>query len=96
LDSPYLKPIEQVGAESASGHLSIEIPIRRREDADVDFFNPAAHWPDLTLFDCSKQLGLDVEWEFANFIKKQRATMGLTEETATFSNVGPRILDGTK
>ena len=68
--------VEEVGAKRAAVDLGREIAVRRGDDADVGGDDlRRAETADLAGLDGAQELGLDVEWELADLVAEERATV---------------------
>ena len=72
----------QVFAKSAFSDKLLEVPVRRRDDADIHRnFPRAAHPPDFPVFDRGQHLGLHRRGEAGQFIQKQGPSVGRFEQS---------------
>ena len=77
------EPIEQVLAERARGDQLIELPIRRRDDADADADRLlAADALELAVLQDAQQLGLRRLVQVADLVEEDRAAVGQLEAAA--------------
>jgi len=71
---------KQILAEGAFAHSVSEIPVRGRNDADIDRHRPrAATRIDHALLDGAQQFGLQAHIHFGDFIQQQGAAGGFLE-----------------
>ena len=69
----YREPIKQIFSKTAGVHLSFELPIRRRDHADVDAPGVVfAHPPDLALRERAEELRLHLERQLADLVEEHR------------------------
>ena len=68
--------IEQVGAERSIVYHRIEIAVRRRDDANVDFdFAHAADAEEGARLDCAQKLCLQIRRQLSHFVQEQRSAV---------------------
>src|SRR6185436_8644619 len=76
--------IEEVLTKIAALYGSRQMPIRRRDDPDIDRRRAIRPYrPYLSLLDRAQKLRLGIEWQFADLIQKERPAVGFGEETLT-------------
>jgi len=77
IDGDDVEPVEQVLAELALGDPVLQICVGCGDDPNVNTQRARfADREDLALLEKSQQLGLDVDWQVADFIEEQRAADG--------------------
>ena len=71
LDRKHVQPVVEVLPELAFPDQLFQVPIRRRDDADIDLDRLLAPQPlDLLLLQDAQQLGLDLGRQLADFIQE--------------------------
>ena len=90
LDGHHVEAVVKVLTEAAGGHFPLQIAIGGSNDADVDgqavvaadrHYDPFLHH--------AEQLGLEFQFQFADFVEEDRAAFGRTE-TAHCRRSSPR------
>src|SRR5262249_19881910 len=80
-NAEHVEAIEQVETESTRGRLRTKLPIRRRDDADVDAARGVlSDSPQFAFLDDAQHLRLRARRELANFVEKQRPRVGFFED----------------
>ena len=95
-DGYDVQAVVQIAAESASVYLTIEVAIRRSNDANIDLhrLTPADTF-ELSFLKHSEQLGLHRRRHLTDLIKEQRAAIGELEAplaTAASAREGARLM----
>ena len=79
-------------ARKRPAHFVVQIPVRRRDDADVDLHRlVASERLELLLLEHAQRLDLGLERQFADLVQEQRASVGkLDAPDAPFERSGER------
>src|SRR5678815_4754314 len=73
---------KQVTPEAARFDFRIEIPMRRRDEPDIDLdLRDATHPTEPSPFEHLEELGLDRRFHLSDLVQKQRAAVGHLEQT---------------
>ncbi len=84
-DREHVEPVKQILAKLPALHLLDQILIGGRDQPDIDAHRPLrADRVDLALLQRAQQLDLQIERQFADFVEKQRAAIGLDEFSDVF------------
>src|SRR5580700_3179053 len=76
----HIQAIVQVHPESSFRCHVLKMLIRRRDDPRIDSSGMRASEPfELLLLDRAEELGLQFDWQIADFVEKQRAAVGRLE-----------------
>src|SRR5579862_2552280 len=75
-----IQPIEEVAAKLLLCHAAFQVPVRRGDQAQVDFYGPRAAQPlKLVVLQNTEKLRLQFQRDLSNFVKEQRPTIGQLE-----------------
>ena len=82
VDSNHAEAVVQVLSKPALRHTLLQVGVGGREDPDVDPLGPRlTDRRDLALFEKPEQLRLNVKRKIADFVEKQRAVPGGSDDT---------------
>jgi len=80
-DRDDLEPVVEILAESLGGDSLLQIPVGRRDQAEIDFdLRGTAHPPKLVPLDDAQELGLSGGIELTDLVEEQRAAVGELEQ----------------
>jgi hypothetical protein len=81
-----VEPVEQILAEFAFLDHLRQVAVGGGDDAHIHLDGPvAAHSLEFLLLQYAQQLGLQFQWDFSNFVEKNRAAMSQFEAADTLS-----------
>lgn len=94
-DGKDVQAIIEVLPKSPRFHFRLQIPIGRRDDPNVDFARSfLAHSFVLPFLQHAQKFALHLQWNFTDFIQKQRAAVGRFKTSGSIlDRPGERALD---
>lgn len=76
-----VQTVKQVFTKPPQTHIIGQVPVGRRHHPHVGTAGLAgAHRAVAAVFQKVQQLGLQAQWQLADFVEKQRATVGLADQ----------------
>src|SRR3954469_1507901 len=97
-DRHDIQPVEKVLSERSLAHGLTKVPMRRRDDADIDLpLSRGADRSDRPALENVEQLGLQGRRHLCDLVEEQRATVSLGEQTSAVARgAGEGALDVSK
>ena len=76
-DRKHVEPVQKIRPELAGGGHLLEIAVGCRDEADVNPAGLRRSQPlELPLLEHAQQLGLQLQWQIADFVEEERALVG--------------------
>jgi hypothetical protein len=77
----HIEAIVEILAEAAFRDFTLQVAVRGSNDLDVDWDGvEGTHRANLALLQHAQKFGLEIKWQFANFVKKHDTAVGGAED----------------